>query len=41
LVGPLRNHRLTDLVLLVKSGGAYATIGTASRPVDAIRGQLK
>jgi hypothetical protein len=41
LVGPLKGGRLTDLILLFRSGGAYATIGTASHPVDAIRGQIK
>ncbi len=41
LVGTLQGHELTHLVLLVKSGAAYATIGTTGRPVDAIRGQIK
>jgi hypothetical protein len=41
LVGPLNGGKLTDLVLLLKSGGTYATVGTASNPVDAIRGQIK
>ena len=41
LVGPLKGERLSDLVLLVKNGGAYATIGTASQPIDAMRAQLK
>jgi hypothetical protein len=40
LVGPLMGGKLTDLVLLLKSGEAYAAIGTASNPVDAIRGQI-
>jgi hypothetical protein len=41
LVGPLRGHRVTDLILLVKEGGAYATVGTAAVPIDAIRGQIE
>jgi len=40
LVGSLRGQELTDLILLVKEGGAYATVGTASIPIDAIRGQI-
>jgi hypothetical protein len=41
LVGPLKGGRLTDLVLLVKNGGAYAAIGTPNEPVDALRAQIK
>ncbi len=41
LVGTLQGRELTDLVLMVENGSAYATIGTASYPVDAIRGQIK
>jgi hypothetical protein len=41
LVGPLQGRPLTDLVLLIESDGAYATIGTTYRPIDAVRGQLK
>jgi hypothetical protein len=41
LVGSLRGGRLADLVLLIQSGAAYATVGTASRPIDAIRGQIR
>lgn len=40
LVGPLRGQELTDLILLVKDGDAYATVGTGSIPIDAIRGQI-
>jgi hypothetical protein len=41
LVGSLKDSRLADLVLLIESGKAYATVGTASRPIDAIRGQIR
>ena len=41
LVGPLKGRRLTDLVLLIKAGGAYVSVGTVSHPIDALRGQIK
>jgi hypothetical protein len=41
LVGPLEGGRLTDLILLIKTGEAYVTIGTPSQPVDAMRAQIK
>jgi hypothetical protein len=41
LVGPLKGARLADLVLLIKNGGTYATVGTARQPTDAIRGQIR
>jgi hypothetical protein len=41
LVGPLRNDTLADLMELIRSGGAYATIGTRECPVDAARGQIE
>jgi hypothetical protein len=41
LVGSLKGSRLADLILLIESGKAYATIGTASQPAGAIRGQIK
>ena len=41
LVGPLKGSRLADLVLLIRAGGAYATIGTPSQPVDALKAQIK
>lgn len=41
LVGPLQGARIADLVLLLKEGGAYATVGTAGMPVDAIRGRIE
>jgi hypothetical protein len=41
LVGALKGARLADLVLLIKNGGAYATVGTARKPIDAIRGQIR
>lgn len=40
LVGPLQGQELTDLILLVKEGDAYATVGTTSIPIDAVRGQI-
>ncbi len=41
LVGPLQGSRLADLALMLSRGEAYATIGTASVPVDAVRGQIR
>lgn len=41
LKGSLQGSKLEDLVALLASGNAYVSIGNASHPVDAIRGQIK
>lgn len=41
LVGTLQGKGLADLALLLKNGEAYATMGTASLPIDAVRGQIQ
>lgn len=41
LVGTLQGAELTDLVALLASGNTYVSIGNASHPVDAIRGQIE
>lgn len=41
LTGSLAGGQLCDLVSLLNEGKAYVTIGTASAPLDAIRGQIQ
>lgn len=41
LTGPLQGEGLADLAVLLESGEAYATIGTTTIPVDAVRAQLQ
>jgi hypothetical protein len=40
LVGPLGDGTVADLIDLIDDGRAYATIGTADIPIDAVRGQI-
>jgi hypothetical protein len=40
LVGPLRGGTIADLIALIEAGNAYVSIGNASHPIDAIRGQI-
>jgi hypothetical protein len=40
LVGPLKGHKIADLIQLIKDGNAYVSVGNKSHPVDAIRGQI-
>jgi hypothetical protein len=41
LVGSLQGGKVTDLVLLMNSNSVYATVGTASHPIDAMRAPIK
>lgn len=41
LIGPLENDTLADLMEMLRSGRAYATIGTKQCPIDAARGQIE
>ncbi|MCL4371136.1 MAG: CHRD domain-containing protein [Chloroflexi bacterium] len=41
LTGSLAGQTIGDLVALIQSGNTYVSVGNASHPVDAIRGQIK
>lgn len=41
LTGTLQGAKLADLVALLASGNTYVSIGNASHPIDAIRGQIE
>lgn len=40
LEGPLKGKQMSDLVSLLKSGGAYANVHTTQNPKGEIRGQI-
>jgi hypothetical protein len=40
LAGGLRGQTIADLVALIEAGGAYVSVGNATHPIDAIRGQI-
>jgi hypothetical protein len=40
LEGPLKGKQISDLVNLIKSGGAYANVHTTQNPKGEIRGQI-
>lgn len=40
LEGPLKGKQMSDLVNLIKSGGAYANVHTTQNPKGEIRGQI-
>ena len=38
--GPLEGKTFADLIKLIEDENAYVSVGTASHPIDAIRGQI-